>query len=153
MKSAYKLGSIAIFACVLSALSPAPNLVPEARRVHTPISASQKDLERFQGLAKVQGEVGAMPTRHREAGPIRDADSSAAHALKAAQSHYTFKNSAQAAAALKEAEDRLEAGKRSPLSILVWLLVAASFGYGFIFFVRHWADKNIPTPRSVTPKW
>jgi hypothetical protein len=151
MKYSLKLGSILVFFGMLAALSPAPNLVPEGRRIHTPVAASQNDLARFQGMAKSMPEVGVINNKPRDTVRARSTDSKATIALQTAQhSVGGTQHSGQALAALKEAQNGLDSGKSSPLSLFIWLLVAASLGYAFIFFVRHWADKNIPSPANFT---
>jgi hypothetical protein len=155
MKIYLKFGAILAFAGVLAALSPAPNLVPDHLRKHNSSApvVSDQDLQRAQALAKpTSGEIGNVQLSHPNRAVEKDTDGRARSNLQAAQ-HYSpeGRNSAKAAAALKVAQARLNDGKRTPLQTFMWLFVAACLGYGFFFFVRHWADKNIPTPRGMQP--
>ena len=122
-------------------------------RVHTPIPSSSTDFEKAQSLAQpTQGEVGFVEQGTRQQQAPKSTDPNAAYNLRNAEHHMDPHSKAQAAAAIREAEARVNQGKRSPLTLLFLLLIAASIGYGFIFFVRHWADKNIPSTRA-SAKW
>jgi hypothetical protein len=154
IKTLLKVGSIFVWAGMLAALSPAPNLVPDKDRKHQAVATTDKDLEKFQKMAKNQGEVGHVDLeRARPSAPEKN-DNKAAHNLSFAHQRTGKQSSAEAAATLKAAQANLEGGKRSPMSLIIWLFIAACVGYGFVFFVRHWADKNIPAPRgSTAAKW
>ncbi len=138
---------------MLVALSPAPNLVPEKDRKHTTIKTTDKDLEQMQSVAKVHPEVGQVDLNKTHPSAPEKSDNKAAHNLSFAQQRSGKQNSPQAAAALRTAQETLENGKRSPMTLVIWLFIAACVGYGFVFFVRHWADKNIPSPKGATSKW
>lgn len=153
IRTLLKVGSFLVWAGILAALSPAPTLIPEKDRKHASVATTDKDLERMQSLAKVQAEVGQVDLHKTRPSAPEKSDDKASHNLSFAKQRFGKQNSAQAAAALKTAQANLENGKRSPMMLMIWLFVAACVGYGFVFFVRHWADKNIPAPRGAASKW